>query len=82
MKHEFNDVPWTTTGVEMTDSKHTKFEFASMDTLKRVLNPKPRGNIVELNNIDIETLTEREALMLRVINDIEEKLDAANGVSQ
>ena len=59
----------------MSSSEKPAIEFASLETLKKKLNPKPRGNIVDLNNIDIDSLTEREKLMLRVINDLEEKID-------
>jgi predicted transcriptional regulator len=59
----------------MSGSEKPRVKFNSIDTLKKKLNPKPRGNIVELNKIDLATLTEREKLMLRVINDLEEQLD-------
>lgn len=59
----------------MSDSQKPRVKFSSTETLKRVLNPKPRGNIVALNEIDLTTLTDREKLMLRVINDLEEQLD-------
>jgi hypothetical protein len=44
-------------------------------TLKRTMNPKNRGNFVELKEIDIEKLTPREQVFLRVINSLEEQLD-------
>lgn len=42
--------------------------------LKKVLNPKPRGNIVELKEIDLENLTPREDALLRIIDALEEQL--------
>ena len=43
--------------------------------LKKTMNPKSRGNIVELNDLDIKKLTPREKVLLRVINSLEEQLD-------
>lgn len=43
--------------------------------LKRVLNPKNRGNIVALKELDINNLTPTEQTLLRVINELEEELD-------
>lgn len=43
--------------------------------LKRVLNPKPRGNIVELKDIELANLTPREQALLRIIDALEEQLN-------
>ncbi|WP_152889799.1 hypothetical protein [Burkholderia cenocepacia] len=43
--------------------------------LKRVLNPKPRGNIVELEEVDLENVTPREKALLRIIDAPEEQLN-------
>lgn len=43
--------------------------------LKKVLNPKNRGNFRELQDLDLGTLTPREKDLLRVINDLEEQMD-------
>lgn len=44
-------------------------------TLKQTLNPKNRGNFVELRDIDAQNLTPREQILMRVINDLEENFD-------
>ena len=43
--------------------------------LKKTLNPKNRGNIIELKDLDIDNLTPREKVLLKVINQLEAELD-------
>jgi hypothetical protein len=43
--------------------------------LKRTMNPKNRAAIAELKDIDINNLTPREQVLLRVINALEKELD-------
>lgn len=43
--------------------------------LKTTMNPKNRGNFVELKDIDLDSLSEREKILYRVINDLEKELE-------
>lgn len=54
---------YTTWGDIVPNSKKPIVDFASSENLKKSLNPKTRGNIAELNQIDISTLSEREKLL-------------------
>jgi hypothetical protein len=50
--------------------------------LKKSMNPKNRASFAELKNLDLKTLTDREKVLLRVINDLEEKLDKVRQASE
>lgn len=52
-----------------------KKKKAKVTPLKRVLNPKNRGNFVPLSPSDIKALSPREKDFLRTINELEKQLD-------
>ncbi|MEW5511316.1 hypothetical protein ABGT16_01720 [Pseudomonas asiatica] len=43
--------------------------------LKKTMNPKDRGNFTELKGIKLDSLSEREKILYRVINELEEQLN-------
>jgi hypothetical protein len=57
-------------GTEMSDK-----ETDEPVILKTTMNPKNRGNFVELKDIDLDSLSEREKILYRVINDLEKELE-------
>lgn len=47
--------------------------------LKSMIVIKNRATFTELGDISIDNLTEREKVLLRVINDLEDRLDKVQG---
>ncbi|MFG0866922.1 hypothetical protein [Pseudomonas sp. FYR_7] len=43
--------------------------------LKKTMNPKDRGNFTELKEIQLDSLSEREKVLYRVINELEKQLN-------
>lgn len=61
----------------MEGDEMSKQDESEVTPLKRVLNPKNRGNIVALKDLDINNLTATEQTLLRIINELEEELEKA-----